>query len=104
MTPETTWRPYPTHGKPAAAALPETAFAFSARRELPLTDEGSVRSAIEAFAEVEGVTDDDREQAFANIRRAAAFYRVPMDETDWRQLGGQPVERPYERESWDGKR
>jgi hypothetical protein len=86
------------------AALPETAFAFSAQRKLPLTDEGSVRLAIESFAEVEGATDDDRDRAFANLRRAAAFYRVPMDKTDWRQLGGQPVERAYERATWDGKR
>lgn len=104
MTQTATWRPHPTHGKPTPAALPDTAFAFSARRALPLTDEGSVRIAIEEFAEVEDVTDDDRELAFANIRRAAAFYRVPMAETDWRQLGARPVERPYERASWDGKR
>ena len=103
MANETTWRPYPTHGKPAPDALPETAFAFSARRKLPLTDEGSVRTAIETFAEV-GAPDDEREQAFANIRKAAAFYRVPMDHTDWRQLGGRPVERAYERDTWDGKR
>lgn len=104
MAHETTWRPHPTHGKPMPAALPETASAFSAQRKLPLTDEGSVRLAIESFAEVEGVTDEDREQAFANIRKAAAFYRVPMDATDWRQLGKQPVERPYERGAWEGKR
>ncbi len=104
MANETTWRPNPTHGKPALAALPESAFAFSTRRALPLTDEGSVRAAIEAFAEVEAVDDDDRERAFANIRKAAAFYRVPMTETDWRQLGARQVERAYERTAWGGKR
>jgi hypothetical protein len=106
MTNETTWRPHATHGKltPAAeAALPDTAFAFPAQRALPLTDEGYVRSASESFGTVEGVTDEDRDHAFANLRRAAAFYRVPMTATDWRQLGTQPVKRAYQREektSW----
>ncbi len=99
MTTETTWRPHATHGKltPAAeAALPDTAFAFPAQRALALTDEGHVRTATETFAEVEGVTDDDRDRAFANLRRAAAFYHVPMTATDWRQLATLPVKQAYE--------
>jgi hypothetical protein len=97
---DTTWRPYKTHGKLSAAreaALPESAFAFPTQRALPLTDEGSVRYAIEHFGEVEGVSDDERELAFANIQRAAGFYRIPMEETDWRQLGTRQVEPGYKR-------
>ncbi|PKQ29249.1 MAG: hypothetical protein CVT60_06375 [Actinobacteria bacterium HGW-Actinobacteria-10] len=97
---EITWRPYPAHGKPSPkkeAGFPDSAFAFAAKRKLPLTDEGSVRSAIENFSEVEGVSDEDREIAFANIRRAAGFYHVPMTETDWRQLGTRPLEPGYKR-------
>ena len=101
MARETTWRPHNTHGKlsPAReAALPETAFAFPSRRMLPLTGEGHVRSAIESFTGVEGVSDEEREIAFANIQRAAGFYRVPMTETDWRQLGTRQMKPGYERE------
>ena len=101
MALETTWRPHETHGTLSAAkqaGLPETAFAFPTQRLLPLTDEGHVRSAIDDFDEVEGVSDEDRELAFANIRRAAAFYRVPMTATDWRQLGDRPPT------SWDRDR
>lgn len=100
MEQEPTWRPHPTHGKLAKAqedALPETAFAFPGRRVFPLTDEGYVRTAIEEFEQVEDVSDDDCELAFANIQRAAAFYRVPMTETDWRQLGTRHVEPGYKR-------
>jgi len=100
MAQPTTWRPHETHGKLTAgkqAGLPETAFAFPKQRALPLTDEGHVRQAIEDFEDVTDVTDEDRELAFANIRRAAAFYRVPMTETDWRQLGSRHVEPGYAR-------
>jgi len=97
---DTTWRPHETHGKLTPgkeAGLPDSAFAFPKARALPLTDEGHVRSAIEEFRDVEDVTDEDRELAFANIRRAAGFYRVQMTETDWRQLGSRHVEPGYKR-------
>jgi len=100
MPSESTWRPHSTHGKVSAAkeaALPASAFAFPGQRALLLTDEGHVRSAIEHFHEVETASDEDRERAFANIQRAAAFYRVPMTETDWRQLGTRHVEPGYKR-------
>jgi len=100
MAHNTTWRPYSTHGKLSAAqeaALPDAAFAFPTLRKLPLTDEGHVRAAIETFDEVEEASDDDRELAFANIQRAAQFYRVPMTETDWRQLGTRHVQPGYKR-------
>lgn len=98
MAQETTWRPHNTHGKLSAgqlAALPDTAFAFPGRRALPLTDEGHVRMAMEEFDQVEEATDAEREVAFANIQRAASFYRVSMTETDWRQLGTRHPEPGY---------
>lgn len=106
MAHETTWRPQSTHGKLSAAreaALPDSAFAFPARRALPLTDEGYVRSAIERFGHVEDVSDEDRELAFANIQRASAFYRVPITETDWRQLGTRQMEPGYKRAGRAGR-
>jgi hypothetical protein len=87
---DATWRPHDTHGRLSEARLqqlPASAFAFPATRELPLTDVGSVREAISAFDQVEDVSDEDRDVAFENVRKAAAHYRVAMTETDWRQLG-----------------
>lgn len=90
MAEQATWRPHDTHGKLTEAReqqLPESAFAFPTKRELPLTDVGGVREAISGFDQVEDVSDEDRDLAFENIRKAASHYRVAMSETDWRQLG-----------------
>ncbi|MDY0341288.1 MAG: hypothetical protein RBS17_08750 [Coriobacteriia bacterium] len=106
MANETTWRPHNTHGKLSAArqaGLPDTAFAFPGTRELPLTDEGYVRLAIEGFSEVIDVSNEDRDLAFANLQRAAGFYRVQMRETDWRQLGTLQADAPYKRSSQAGR-
>ena len=96
MAETTTWRPRDTHGKLTAAkeaALPDSAFAFPVQRKGPLTDAGSVREAIANFGEFEDVSDDERDLAFRNIRKAAERYHVEMTETDWRQLGTR-VPRP----------
>ncbi len=55
-----------------------------------MTDARHVRNAIARFDQVTDVTDDDRDLAFANIKRAAEHYGVEMTETDWRQLGRTP--------------
>ncbi len=36
------------------------------------------------------MSDRERDQAFANIRAAAAHYRVDVAEDGWRQLGKRP--------------
>jgi hypothetical protein len=66
--------------------LPASAFAFPAQRKEPLTSASHVRSALSRFDHVEDVTDADRALAFANIRRAAAYYNVDMTETSWHDL------------------
>jgi hypothetical protein len=86
------WRPAHTrdHGQLDAAqvnALPESAFAFPRSRKEPLIDASHVRSALARFNQVTGVTDAERDLAFANIERAAKYYNVEIQETDWRQLG-----------------
>jgi hypothetical protein len=43
--------------------------------------------ALARFDQVEGVTDSDRELAFANIKKAAAHYGVDIKEKSWRELG-----------------
>jgi hypothetical protein len=88
---ETTWKPHEKHGELTERSdLPETVFAFPAERKEPLTDADHVRNAIARFDQVIGVSDEDRELAFANVKRAAEYYGVDMTETDWRQLGSEP--------------
>ena len=49
-----------------------------------------MRTALARFDQVKGVSDADRERAFANIRKAAQHYGVDVAEDDWRQLGRRP--------------
>ncbi len=55
-----------------------------------MTDARHVRNAIARFDQVTDVIYDDRDLAFANVKRAAEHYGVEMTETDWRQLGRTP--------------
>jgi hypothetical protein len=71
-------------------ALPGSAFAFSRVRKEPLTDAAHVRSALARFSRVLGVTDEERDVAFANIKKAAEYYGVHLRVKDWRQLGRGP--------------
>lgn len=92
----TTWQPHPARGDLDARErdeLPDSAFAFPRQRKEPLTDADHVRNALARFDQVEGVTDEDRDLAFANIKRAAAHYHVDIAEGDWRQLGKRPHTR-----------
>jgi hypothetical protein len=93
MAQKTTWRPHTAHGELDAHkrdALPSSAFAFPEQRKEPLIDAEHVRNALARFDQVEGVSDAERAQAFANIKRAAEHYGVEVAETDWRQLGERP--------------
>jgi hypothetical protein len=62
-------------------------FAFPRERKEPLTDAQHVRSAIARFNQVTGVTDEERDLAFANIQKAAAYYGVELSERSWHDLG-----------------
>jgi hypothetical protein len=46
-----------------------------------------VRNALARFDQVEGVSDADRELAFANIKKAAEYYGIDVKESSWRELG-----------------
>lgn len=86
---EATWMPFTEHGEiHNRAELPESVFAFPRQRKEPLTDADHVRNALARFDQVEGVSDVDRDLAFANIRKAAAHYGVNVRENSWRELGG----------------
>lgn len=69
------------------AELPESVFAFPRQRKEPMTDADHVRNALARFDQVEGVSDSDRDLAFANIKAAAAYYGVELRERSWRDLG-----------------
>lgn len=92
MATQATWHPHTEHGKlseKGRAALPDSVFAFPKQRKEPMTDGSHVRNALARFDQVDGVSDADRDLAFANIKKAATHYGVDMAESDWHQLGTQ---------------
>ena len=81
--------------------LADAEFAFPEERKEPLTDAAHVRNAIARFDQVEGVTDEERDQAWARIRAAASKYGVDISEKDWRDLSreARPVRGRKRREA-----
>jgi hypothetical protein len=71
-------------------SLPDSAYAFPEQRKEPLTDADHVRNAMARFDQVKGVSDDARELAFANIKKAARAYDVDVEVKSWRDLGKRP--------------
>ena len=85
---ETTWMPSTEYGEiHNRTELPESVFAFPGQRKEPLTDASHVINALARFDQVQDVTDADRDLAFANIKKAAAYYGVDVKENSWRELG-----------------
>ena len=66
--------------------LPEKTFAFPGKRKEPMEDAAHVRNALARFNQVEGVTDEERKEAFANIKKAAKKFGVDVTEKDWKEL------------------
>jgi hypothetical protein len=86
-----TWEPYEEHGELTTRSnLPNTVYAFPKQRKEPLTDAKHVRNAVARFDQVIDVSDDERAQAFANIKKAARHYDVDLSETNWHELGAHP--------------
>ena len=85
---QTTWMPSTESGViHNRAELPDSVFAFPRQRKEPLTDADHVRNPLARFDQVEGVSDSDRDLAFANIRAAARFYGVELRDKSRRDLG-----------------
>lgn len=96
MSVKATWKPHAEHGEldtEDRKNLPESVFAFPKQRKEPLTDASHVRNALARFDQTKGVSDADRDLAFANIRKAAKHYDVEIEETDWHELGSTPHTR-----------
>ena len=73
--------------------MPDSVYAFPEQRKEPLTDASHVRNALARFDQVQDVSDAEREQAFANIKKAAEHYGVDVEERSWRELGKRPHTR-----------
>ncbi len=61
-------------------------FAFPSQRKEPLHDAAHVRNAITRFNQVEGVTNEERDEAWKRIKQAAKKFDVELNESDWREL------------------
>ena len=86
----TTWKPHLEQGEldtEDRRKLPDDVYAFPQQRKEPLTDADHVRNAIARFDQVQGVSDSERELAFANIVKAAKYFGITIEEDNWHQLG-----------------
>ncbi len=93
MPAKPTWKPFVRHGDLSTSDqndLPESVFAFPKQRKEPLTDASHVKNALARFDQVKGVTDADRELAFANIQKAGGYFGVDIEEKQWQDLGKRP--------------
>lgn len=66
-------------------SLPDSIFAFPTRRKMPLNDADHVRNAVACFNQVEAVSDHEREQAWANIEKAAKHWDIELSEHSWKE-------------------
>ena len=89
-----TWKPHEKHGRLTRQSdLPDSVFAFPKERKEPLTDAKHVRNAVARFDQVTDVSKTEREQAFANIKKAAKHYGIDLDEDSAKDLGAHPQRR-----------
>jgi hypothetical protein len=86
-----TWKAHEKHGELTTQSdLPDSVYAFPKKRKEPLTDARHVRNALARFDQVEGVSEAERDLAFANIKKAANYYDIEVTETSARDFGVKP--------------
>jgi hypothetical protein len=91
MATRSTWKPHTKHGDLTTRSdLPDSVFAFPKKRIEPLTDASHVKNALARLDQVKGVSDAERNQAFANIKKAARHYGLEVEEKSWHDLGKKP--------------
>jgi Family of unknown function (DUF6582) len=61
-------------------------FAFPKQRKEPLNDAAHVRNAIARFDQVKDVTDQERDEAWRRIKKAAHKFKIELNESSWREL------------------
>ena len=66
--------------------ISDSDYAFPKQRKEPLHDAAHVRNAIARINQIQGVTDEERDEAWKRIRRAASKFNVEMNESSWREL------------------
>jgi hypothetical protein len=96
MAVKTTWKPITEHGELSTKdrkKLPDSAYAFPKQRKEPITDASHVKNALARFDQVDDVSDADRDLAFANIKKAAKYYDIEVEEKSWHDLGKKPHTR-----------
>jgi hypothetical protein len=67
--------------------LPPREFAFPKQRKEPIEDAAHVRAAVARFNQVKGVTNEERDEAWERIKRAASKHDVELEEESWREIG-----------------
>ena len=67
--------------------LKDSQYAFPKERKEPLNDADHVRNAIARFDQVKGVSDDERDEAWKRIKKAADKHGVEVSEKSWREIG-----------------
>ena len=70
--------------------LKDKQYAFPEKRKEPIEDADHVRAALARFDQVEGVSDEERDEAFKRIKSAAQKFGVDVHEKSWRELGKKP--------------
>jgi hypothetical protein len=76
--------------------LDDDEFAFPRERKEPLTDAAHVRNAIARFDQVEGVSDNERDEAWRRIKAAARRFDIDVAAGSWRQLfDGGKARKPH---------
>ena len=66
--------------------LADKDYAFPEKRKEPLSNASHVRNAMARFDQVKDVTDEERKEAFENIKKAAKKFGVEVNEKDWKEL------------------
>jgi hypothetical protein len=67
--------------------LKNGSFAFTKQRKEPLENAAHVRNAVARFNQVEGASEEEKEEAWKRIQAAAKKYGVTLSEKSRHELG-----------------
>jgi hypothetical protein len=67
--------------------LAKDKFAFPKQRKEPIEDAAHVRAAVARFNQVKDVSDQERDEAWQRIVKAAKKFDVELNEKSWRDIG-----------------